>query len=138
MDQRLIARLHGGLQVELMPPDREVRLAVAKRLLAGSTAGQDASLADYLAGRPADSIREVHGLVHRVLSAALAQQVEPSAALAREVLEVMTIPQGRAFRRSGAHRTSGIVSPGLGLVRSREKTVEQWPDVADRLMTELR
>lgn len=138
LDPRLAARLHGGLLVELPPPDREVRLTVVKRLLAGGPAAQDAALADYLASRPAESIREVHGIVQRVLNAAAAQQVEPSPALAREVLEVVLLSAGRGGRRSGGARASGIVAPGLGMVRSKEKIVDQWPTITDRLIAELR
>ena len=134
----LAARLRSGLVVELQAPDREVRLAVVKRLLQGSAAGQDAALADYLASRPVESIRELQGTVQRVLAAGAAQQVEPSPALAREVLEVRALGASRAPRRSGGSRGSGILSPGLGMVRSREKTVDQWPTVTDRLIAELR
>jgi len=134
---RLAAQLHGGLLVELPPPDRETRLIVVKRLLAGSVAAQDAALADYLAGRPAESFREVHAAVQRVLNAAAAQRVVPSPALAREVLEVLPAVAGRGGRpRTG--NSSGILSPGLGMVKSREKTVAEWPTVADRLLAELR
>jgi len=137
-EARLLSRLHGGLLVELPPPDREVRLAVIKRLLAGGPAAQDAALADYLAGRPAESVREVHALVHRVLSAASAQQVVPSPALARETLEALPLGAARGPRRSGGFRASGILAPGLGMVRSREKMVDQWPGATDRLIGELR
>lgn len=134
---RLAAQLHGGLLVELPPPDRETRLIVVKRLLAGTAAAQDAALADYLAGRPAESFREVHAAVQRVLNAAAAQRVGPSPALAREVLEVLPAAAVRGGRtRTG--NSSGILSPGLGLVKSREKTIAEWPTVADRLLAELR
>ena len=138
LDPVLAGRLRGGLLVELQAPDREVRLAVVKRLLAGSAAGQDAALADYLASRPVESVREVHGIVQRVLAAAAAQQVTPSPALAREVLEVMALGPSRAARRGASSRGSGILSPGLGMVKSREKSVDQWPNLTDRLIAELR
>ena len=109
-----------------------------KRLLSGSAASQDAALADYLAGRPADSVRAVQGLVARVLDEAAAQRVVPSPSLAREVLEVRDPVAGAAARVSGPVRTSGIHAPGMGLLRSREKMIEEWPVLADRLMVELR
>lgn len=137
-DPRLLTRLQGGLLVELPPPDRELRLAVIKRMLGSTSAAQDAALADYLAGRPAESVRDVQGLVQRVLNAAAAQQVAPSPALAREVLEVIPLGAGRSGRRSGGYRASGILAPGLGTVRSKEKIVDQWPAIADRLIAELR
>ncbi|HEU5220025.1 MAG TPA: DnaA/Hda family protein [Gemmatimonadales bacterium] len=138
LDARLLARLGGGLVVELPSPDREVRLAVIKRMLAGSAGGDDAALADFLAARPADSVRSVQGMVQRVLGEAAAQQVEPSPALAREVLDVMDIGLSRVARRPELRRGSGILTPGMGQVRSAEKTVMHWPSVSDRLLTELR
>lgn len=137
-DPRLLDRLQGGLVVELPAPDRELRLAVVKRLLAGTAAAQDAALADYLASRPADSVRAVQGLVQRVLGEAAAQRVAPGPALAREVLEALDLGPARAARARGAARASGILSPGMGLVRSPEKMIEDWPGVADRLIAELR
>jgi hypothetical protein len=114
-----------------------MRLIVVKRLLVGSAAAQDAALADYLAGRPAESFREVQASVQRVLNAAAAQRVVPSPALAREVLDVLPPVTLRAGR-SRPGNSSGIQAPGLGLVKSREKTVTEWPTVADRLLAELR
>jgi chromosomal replication initiator protein len=137
-DRRLLDRLQGGLVVELSPPDREIRLAVVKRLLAGAGAGQDAALADYLAGRPADSVRAVQGLVQRVLGEAAAQRVPPSPALARQILEMIDLGPARAARASGASRGSGILSPGMGLVKSAEKMIGEWPSPSDLLIPELR
>lgn len=138
IDPRLLVRLESGLVVELPAPDREVRLTVIKRLLAGTLAELDAGLADYLAARPADSIRAVQGIVQRVLGEAAAQGVTPSPALAREVLEVLDLGPGRGQRKSSAGRASGILSPGMGLVRSSEKTVEEWPVMRDRLIAEFK
>lgn len=138
IDPRLLVRLQSGLVVELGPPDRDVRLMVIKRLLAGTSAENDAALADYLATRPAESIRAVQGTVQRVLGEAAAQRVIASPALAREVLEVMDFGPGRGPQKRGSLRGSGITSPGMGLLRSPEKVVEEWPSVRDRLIAELK
>lgn len=137
-DPRLMALLQNGLTVELPPPDREVRLAVIRRLLAGDPAAQDAALVDYLASRPADSVRAVQGLVQRVLGAAAAQNTAVSPQLAREVLEFGPVVP-RRNRLAGAGRPGGgIPAPGIGLLRSAEKMVRQWPRPAERLIEELR
>ncbi len=136
-DPRLLTRLEAGLVVDLLPPDREVRLAVVKGLLGGD-APADAVLADYLAGRPADSVRAVQGAVQRVLSEARAQGVEATPALAREILDAVGARAGHPIRRGPAGRASGLLSPGLGIARSAEKMVTRWPTPADRLMLELR
>ena len=60
----------------------------------------------------------------------------PSAGLAREVLEG---PMSGSERKSGAtRRSSGIVVTTSGGVKSAEKMVWDWPDLADRLMEDLR
>jgi chromosomal replication initiation ATPase DnaA len=126
--------LEGGLVAELPIPDREIRQQVAERLLNEKVERPDPEVAAYLAGRPADSVRAVHGLVQRVLSAAEAQNARLSAAFARSVLETSTV---RPARRA-ASRGSGLVAPGMGGARSREKMVWDWPDIGDRLIEEWR
>jgi hypothetical protein len=120
----------------LPPPDAAVRERVLARELEAKLGTSDAELAAYLAARPADSIRAAQALLQRVLEAATARGVPPSAALAREVLEgpVAAVPSPR--RSSG--RSSGIVAPGPSATRSREKMVWEWPEVADRVIEEWR
>ncbi|MGH7590426.1 MAG: DnaA ATPase domain-containing protein, partial [Gemmatimonadales bacterium] len=135
VEARLVSRLEGGLVVTLEPPERELRLVVARHELVERAGAADEELAQYLAGRPADSPRAVLGLVQRVLQAAEAQQVPPSAGLARELLEGAT---ERPARKSGARRSSGIVVSASGGIKSGEKMVWSWPDTADRLIEDLR
>lgn len=131
-DPRLLTRLEAGVVAEVAQPDRDVRLAVIKTLLADTEAANDVGLIDYLAARPADSARAVQGLVHRLVAEAQAERTVPSAAFAREALEAVEPRPPRKERRSGA--ASGILSPGMGIVRSREKMVLAWPRPEDRLI----
>ncbi len=133
LDDRLISRFDGGLVAELVSPDRELRHALIRRQLAHG-GEPDADLVDYLAARPAESVRGVLGLVQRVLSRAEAQSVPPSASLARELVEGVA-PRGP--RVSVTVRTSGLVASPLGSVKSREKFVWRWPDPAERLVEDL-
>jgi chromosomal replication initiation ATPase DnaA len=134
IEPRLRTRLEAGLVVELPPPDREVREAIVVRLLNEKMGEAEPELASYLAGRPVETVRGLQGLVQRVLAAAEAEQERPGVGLARQVLEGS--PAGPARRTSGM-RTSGLLSP-TGSLRSREKMVWDWPDIADRLIEELR
>ncbi len=136
LEDRLRSRLEGGLVVSLGAPERELRLGVVERALHERLGTSDTELAAYLAGRPAESLRAVLGLVQRLLGAAEAQHIAPSAGLAREVLES---PTPGAERKSGAtRRSSGIVVTTSGGVKSAEKMVWDWPDIGDRLMEDLR
>jgi chromosomal replication initiator protein len=134
VEPRLRTRLEGGLVVDLPAPEREIRQQVIERSLQAKVGTTDSELAGYLSSRPADSVRAVHGLVQRVLNAAEAQGVAPSATLAREVLEGAS---PKPPRRSTSTRSSGVVAPAGG-ARSREKIVWDWPDVGDRIVEEWR
>jgi len=135
VESRLLTRLEGGLVAELPPPDREIRQRVADRLLTEKVPEVDPEVAAYIAGRPAESVRAVQGLVQRVLVAAETQQAKVTAALARAVLEGAP---ARPARRPSAPRSSGLVAPGNGGVRSREKMVWDWPGIGERLIEEWR
>ena len=135
VEQRIRSRLEGGLVVELGEPDRVVRRAVLERLLAQQELGSDEALLEYLADRPAESVRALGEMVQRVVTAAAAQDAPVSAGLARDVLEGQRPEPGR---RSTGVRTSGLVVSSLGGIRSREKMVWEWPDVLDRMLEELR
>lgn len=135
VEPRLISRLEGGLVVYLPPPEREVRLAVLERLIRDSVRSPDPELAEYLAGRPVDSVRTMQGVLQRVLNAAETRQEPATAALARELLEGAAPKTGR---KSGGNRVSGVIALPSGTVRSREKMIWDWPDAGDRMVEDVR
>ena len=135
IEARVVSRLEGGLVAELKEPDRTVKRTVLERLLAGQNVSAEPALLDYLADRPADSVRSLVGVAQRVVGAAVAEEVPLTAGLAREVLEGQS---PREAQRASGFRTSGIVVSSLGGIKSREKMVWDWPEVTDRLIEELR
>ena len=137
VEARLRSRLEGGLVVELPVPDAAVRERVLLRELETKLGTADAELAAYVASRPADSIRAAQALLDRVLTAASAQGIAPTAALARQVIEGVAAAAPPAPRRPAA-RSSGIVAAGPAATRSREKMVWEWPEVSERVIEEWR
>jgi chromosomal replication initiator protein DnaA len=133
LEERIISRLEGGLVAQIAEPDRELRRSVLERLLTQQQVPLEPALLDYLADRPIDSVRNLSGIVQRVVEAAAAQDAPVSAGLAREVLEGAPPP-----RRTVGLRTSGIVVSSAGGVRSREKMVWDWPAATDRVIEDLR
>lgn len=134
LEARIVSRLEGGLVSSLGAPDRPLRRAVIVQKLEEQFGSVEEELADYLAARPADSVRGVLGLVQRVSGAAEAKGITPDAGFARELIEGATPARPRP---SAGVRTSGVmVSPTSG-VRSREKTVWHWPNPSDRVLEEL-
>ncbi|HET8648756.1 MAG TPA: hypothetical protein VFL95_01840, partial [Gemmatimonadales bacterium] len=67
-------------------------------------------------------------------NAAETRQVNLSVSLAREVLEGAPAKQPRR----PVTRTSGVIAPTGGGIRSREKTIWDWPDLADRIVEDWR
>jgi len=130
LEERIQSRLAGGLVVTFTEPDRVVRRAVLERNL-GKV---EVALLDYLADRPATSIRAMLAELQRVKDAADGQSQPLTAGLARVVLEGEAPPR----RRTSGFRTSGIVVSSAGGVRSREKMVWEWPVPADRMLEDLR
>ncbi len=135
IEARIVSRLEGGLVAELKEPDRDMKRAALERLLTQQNVTPEPALIDYLADRPADSVRSLVGVAQRVVSAAAAQDVPVTAGLAREVLEGQA---PREARRSAGLRTGGIVVSSLGGVKSREKMVWDWTDAGDRVIEEFR
>ncbi|HTI05764.1 MAG TPA: DnaA/Hda family protein [Gemmatimonadales bacterium] len=135
LEERIVSRLEGGLVAEIGEPDKELRRSVLDKLLVTHRIPAEPALLDYLADRPIESVRNLTGLVQRVVDAAAAQDAPVSAGLARDVLEGAP-PAGT--RRTTGLRTSGIVVSSAGGVRSREKMVWDWPQASDRVIEDLR
>ena len=133
IEERIVSRLEGGLVVEIGEPDKELRRGMLERLLTQHHVPVEPVLLDYLADRPIDSVRNLTGIVQRIIEAAAAQDARVTAGLARDVLEGARPP-----RRTPGLRTSGIVVSSAGGVRSREKMVWDWPTAADRVIEDLR
>ena len=134
ISEDLVAQLSAASTLALMPPDRELRRTLAERTFNDHGVDADSELVDYLGDRPADSVRAVVGLVQRVIEAADARGLVPSAGLARELIEGALT---RSPRRSGALRTSGVLVSTTGAIRSREKMIWSWPDPGARLIEDL-
>ena len=119
--------------VNLGPPDREMRAELVTRLLAAQNVCTDPGVVDYIASRPADGARAVSGLVHRVVGT-----IDPTH-------ETLTVLMARIALEGDAGRVSAVLAAATPvqddldpLLRSREKVVWEWPDVADRLIEDLR
>ena len=134
LTQALQAILASGFVSIIAAPDRELRRRLIATILLETGGVVESALADYLADRPAESVRAVKGSVERVLEVAEARGVDPSAELARELIEGTV---SEAPRRTPGVRTSGVMVTPSSSVRSVEKMIWTWPDPSERLIEEL-
>ena len=134
LDAAVAALLTAGCVTTIAAPDRELRRGIVANMLQEKVGVVEPALADYLADRPADSVRAVTGTITRVLEAAEAGGVSPNAALARDLIEgnASELP-----RRTPGVRTSGVMFTPASSVRSVEKMIWIWPDPSERLIEDL-
>jgi chromosomal replication initiator protein len=68
LETRLSSRFQGGLVTDIQPPDYETRLAILKAKAAEQRVDLPQEVARLLAERAPDNIRELEGLLNRVLA----------------------------------------------------------------------
>jgi chromosomal replication initiator protein DnaA len=127
LEERLRSRFEGGLVVEILAPDHALREKLYAHYLNDVETPDRAALISYLADRPATSVREVIGLVHRLVSAADIAGMPLLLAIAKTELD------------------SGAPAPHAPNVQAAdnyflddEKIVWHLPDVGPRLIEEPR
>ncbi len=131
LEERLRSRFEGGLVVTMMSPDRALREKLYARFLTNADpAGRD-ELLQYLADRPAASVREIIGTVNRVMAAADVRGTSLTADVARDELE-----PGSRVSRAAAPAAARTAADTFFL--DDEKVVWDWPDAASRLIEELK
>jgi chromosomal replication initiation ATPase DnaA len=70
LEERLRSRFEGGLVVEMLVPDRALRLKLYAHYLQDVETPERDPLLQYLADRPVSSVREIFGIVNRLVAAA--------------------------------------------------------------------
>lgn len=130
LEERLRSRFEGGLVVEIQPPDRALRERLFARQLAMADPSVDPALLAWLADRPATSVREIIGTVHRLMAAADLAGVPVSLDLARAELA------GAGAAPAPAPTSVHALVDAFFL--DDEKVVWDWPDVSGRAIEELR
>ncbi len=130
LEERLRSRFEGGLVVAIQPPDHGLREKLYARFLAHADVDASPQLLAYLAERHVASVRELHGIVHRLVAAADVSGAEISLSLARAELEgAGTAPVPAPAPRHIA---------GDAFFLDDEKVVWDWPDIGARVIEELR
>jgi chromosomal replication initiator protein len=130
LEERLRSRFEGGLVTELSAPDRALREKLFGRFLKDARVSFTPELLSYLAERSAASVRELIGVVHRIVAAAEHTGGPLTLPVARQELEpggaTVTVPP------SSVRQAADV------FFLDDEKIVWEWPDVTGRLVEEMR
>lgn len=130
LEERLRSRFEGGLVVTIQSPDQPLRERLYARYLSSRDGGDDPALIAYLAEAAVGSVREIVGVVHRLVAAAEIAGVPLSLSLARAELA------GEGSAPAPAPTT--LRSPVDIFFLDDEKVVWDWPDVSARVIEDLR
>jgi chromosomal replication initiator protein DnaA len=130
LEERLRTRFEGGLVVGIQQPDRPLREKLYARHLSAIEPPPEQGLLAYLADRPAASVREIIGTVHRLVAAADVAGVPLTVQLARTELE--------GAGSAPAPAPTAVRAAVDAFFLDDEKVVWDWPDVAGRAIEELR
>jgi chromosomal replication initiator protein len=130
LEERLRSRFEGGLVAELNAPDRALREKLYGRFLADARLGDSPELLGFLADRPAASVRELIGTVHRLSAAVEARGGTLSIDVARQELDPGAV--------IGVAAPATVRQAADVFFLDDEKLVWEWPDVGGRLVEELR
>jgi len=133
LDDRLRSRLVGGLVAMITPPDAELRRTIVRSHLEARVGSAEADVVDYLAERATESVRSLLNVVQRVVTGVEAIGRKLDVKSARQLLEASK-PEPHTSSAGGA--SGGMAAPP-GALRSQEKIVWHWPNMAERVIEEL-
>lgn len=131
---RLRSRFEGGLVVEMLAPDRALRLKLYAHYLAEVEMPEREALLAYLADRPISSVREVIGIVHRLTAAADIAGMPLLLNVAKMELESSGVRQPSA----PDVRATAASAVGDAFFLDDEKIVWHLPDLGARLIEDPR
>ena len=132
LEDRLRSRFEGGLVVEMQPPDRALREKLYARFLAVTEHQPGPELLAYVAERPAASVREIIGIVNRLVAAADLAGVPLTVGVARAELE----PESAGVARPAT--SAAVRAAADTFFLDDEKVIWDWPDMATRVLEEMK
>ena len=97
IEERLRSRFESGLITDLMPPDLETKIAILYQKAEIHQKGLPQDVAMFLANNIKSNIRELEGLLLRLIAYASFTRKEINLELAQEVLKDFTIDKNRHF-----------------------------------------
>lgn len=141
LEERLRSRLEGGLVVDIHKPALETKIAILKKKAAVHNENLSDELAEFIGAHVVSNVRELEGLLVRILAFASLTRQPLSLELARKVLS-QTVPERRQekidFERITSH-VCKFYSYKLSDLRSdsRARDIVQVRQVAMYLMKKM-
>ncbi|MEM7481156.1 MAG: chromosomal replication initiator protein DnaA [Acidobacteriota bacterium] len=112
LEERLRSRFEWGLIADIQPPDLETKIAILRRKAEAERIELPDEVADFIAHQVRSNVRELEGLLNRVIAFSMLTAKPLSLALARETLRDI-LPEDR--QRTGGADIVKLVARHYGL-----------------------
>lgn len=152
LEERLRSRFEGGMIADITYPDYEMRMAIIKTKLQEKNTGLPDEICDLIANKVQRNIREVEGILNKILFYQEVKHIEPTFKIIEEIIN-------NAFQQSSKNITSNQVVKAVAdfyeipqsdlISRSRKKGIIEprqvtafllrdildmsYPDIGDKL-----
>jgi chromosomal replication initiator protein len=127
LDDRLLSRFDGGLVVDIDTPEFETRLAILRRGVAEREIVVEAEVLELIAGTPVQSVRELLGLLNRIIAFQAISETPLTAAAARRLLEgQLPTPTGHTPAETPAIPMDEFAAFLSGVSTTVQEQVDVW------------
>ncbi|MEK7114571.1 MAG: chromosomal replication initiator protein DnaA [Patescibacteria group bacterium] len=152
LEERLRSRFEGGMIADITYPDYEMRMAIIKTKLQEKNTDLPNEICDLIANKVQRNIREVEGILNKILFYKEVKNIEPTSKIIEEVInnaiqqssknitgnqvvkavaDFYEIPQSDLISRS---RKKGVVEPRqITAFLLRDILDMSYPDIGDKL-----
>lgn len=152
LEERLRSRFEGGMIADITYPDYEMRMAIIKTKLQEKNTGLPDEICDLIANKVQRNIREVEGILNKILFYQEVKHIEPTFKIIEEIInnafqqssknitgnqvvkavaDFYEIPQGDLISRS---RKKGFIEPRqVTAFLLRDILDMSYPDIGDKL-----
>jgi chromosomal replication initiator protein DnaA len=127
LDDRLLSRFDGGLVVDIDTPEFETRLAILRRGVADREIEVEAEVLEVIAGTQVQSVRELLGLLNRIIAFQAVSEIPLTAAAASQLLagQLPVAPTGQLGEEPAA-ATDEFAAFLSGVSHTVQEQVDVW------------
>lgn len=140
LENRLRSRFEGGMIVDITYPDYEMRLAIIKTKLQEKNVYLPDDVSEFIAQKVQRNIREIEGILNKVLFYREVKNIEPSVKLVEETINESL--KGSAKNITSSQIIKAVadffeILPNDFINRSRKKGVVELRQIAAFLLREI-
>ncbi|HEX7122158.1 MAG TPA: DnaA/Hda family protein, partial [Gemmatimonadaceae bacterium] len=127
LDRRLLTRMAGGLVVDIGVPEYETRVAILRNICSERRLSFAPGILEEVARVPTDNVRELHGVLNKLVAQQSALRAPLTLAKARDLLGLLPAPQPPDEFEMFVTEVANVVEKSVEAWRVRlSETIARW------------